>query len=207
MTTAKTFFLFTIVILLSACGGSSGGGHAKQQTKKDTSNVVGAQRGVTTPAPDVEGVTSYLVIEGVGEFPMTVNQEGELEANIPDLSPGAYTLNIVHEKDGITLASSSDEVSIIQDEVLSLYIAPESFNQNFDDDNDGWVNLSELKLGTDPIDPFSEPDPAQPHLNLGSSSAGTSESPTFSMQSKLGDAVGGQSKSTTYQITTGFNTF
>ena len=105
---------------------------------------------------------------------------------------------------GIVVANISQNVTVIVGETTDYIIADSDLNRDIDDDNDGYTNLAEVRIGTDAADSSSTPEGSSPLFTVAKTSSGNSTSTSFSMSASVGENISGNSTSASYAINAGF---
>ena len=163
------------------------------------------------PFVHIPGLTVTLEISGIGTFPMTVNLDSTVSATVPGIPAGWQTFTITYyfgtcNDNPTILAVASLSAQVIAGQTIAVAFLPQDLDRNFDDDLDGWVNLAEVLLGTDPCSAVSFPpgdDPSRTLLTAGGSVQSASSATTI--HDSVGEAVeGGSSTSNSYTVTGGF---
>ena len=79
-------------------------------------------------------------------------------------------------------------------------------DRNIDDDGDGYTNLAEVRINTDPHDRYSTPG-TTPGFTVGHGSYADTTAASYSMKSIAGETFNGTTTSTNFQVTAGFTSY
>ena len=150
-------------VLLSGCGGgSNGGSEPGTQTAQPDAEAPASLRatfpaiGVTKALRSVPGeLMGFVVVNDVDRIPLAI-EDGEAGAEF-ELGVGQYGIGVIFEffdEDRSTTwmlaASPTQAVEVAVGQSTELLFEAINYTFDFDDDNDGINNLTELENGTDP---------------------------------------------------------
>jgi hypothetical protein len=94
-------------------------------------------------------------------YPLDVNPDtNEISGTIPDISVGTHAIQVTYfisTTEKITLCTFSKNVTVTAGQQSEVIIGDSDLNRNYDDDNDKYINLEEIKNNTDPLDPDDHP--------------------------------------------------
>lgn len=155
----------------------------------------------------ISGLTATLEITGMGTYPMTVNSDDTVSALVSGLAPGYRTFTVIYYAEGVVLARVSRIAEVVAGQNVVIMFTRQELDRDYDDDFDGWVNLAEVLLGTEPLLATSKPLGDSPHF-VASLSGGQMQSASYVLQDTLGESVStGSSTSSSYELTSGFQAY
>jgi len=203
------FFLLSL-FLLSGCGnGKSKGDNSPSEGEillldfsMPMSLSVATDRAIAVLSPGDESTSLNITGDTVG-------------GTISNIAPGTYTLTITYSDSftATTLATITKEnITVVAGKTTSLTILDSELNTDIDDDFDGFSNLAEVLINTDPDSNLSVPDGGSPAFLAGSSVFSSSSTSDYSFKIIAGEAVAGSystltNNSTDYEINAGFKGF
>ena len=153
-------------VLLSGCGGGSNGGNEPgTQTPQPDAEAPASLRATFPAIGDTKALRSvpgelmgFVVIDGVDRVPLAIG-DGDAEAEF-ELGVGQYDIHVIFEffdEDRSTTwmlaVSPSRQVEVMVGQNAELTFEAANYSFDFDDDDDGIDNLTELENGTDPGTP------------------------------------------------------
>ncbi len=138
-----------------------------------------------------------------------------VSGSISGVSPGTYTLSIIYSFDTITIATvTKGNISVTAGSTSNVAVLESDISTDIDNDNDGFSNLAEVRIGTDPDDDVNLPDGGSPAFSAGNGSFTTATTTTSSYEFSIivGEAVAGSynpitNNATDYIMTAGFKGF
>jgi hypothetical protein len=198
--------LLVILAMLSACGGGGGGG----------SDTVGNDIKLNLVMPKglalVTDSATALLTPGVKNTALTISGN-TVSGSISDVSPGTYTLAIIFSACTITIATvTKGSISVTAGATSNVAVLDSDIFTDIDNDNDGFSNLAEVRIGTDPDDDVNLPDGGSPAFSAGNGSFTTANTSSYEFSIIVGDAVAGSyitvtNNATDYEMTVGFKGF
>jgi hypothetical protein len=145
--------------------------------------------------------------------PMDFNADtGGYSKTLSGISVGNHDLVVTYSVneggDDLTLARFSTNVEVTKDTPSEVNINKDNLDTNFDEDNDGFLNLAEAKAGTLLKDKLSNPG-GRPLYTIANGSFEQSTSTSFQIKHTVGEPVNGQSSSasTNFSIVHGFKNY
>ncbi len=92
---------------------------------------------------------------------LNVNPDtNEISGTIPDIPPGTHTLQVTYfifTTEEVILCTFTKEVTVTAGQQSDVIIGDSDLDRNHHNDNDGYTNLEEIKMDTDPLDPDDYP--------------------------------------------------
>ena len=172
------------------------------------SNSTGeTQISFTVPFSSIEGMNATVEISGIGTLPMTFNADGTATIIVPDISAGWHNFTATYySTDGLILAQASTGTYIIAGQLNTITFVAQDMNQNFDEDGDGWVNLAEMLMGTNPLLAASYPLGEDPRFTI-TAIGGVMASNSSTLYYAGGAFEGGESSGSAYQLQRGFQIY
>ena len=156
-----------------------------------------SQLNVRASSPTINGGTPAIFDKS------TDNRFSKTISNVPD---GSHTLLIEYYvgPEDIVVANVSQDMTFTEGQTTDYIVEDSDLNRDIDDDNDGYTNLAELKIGTDAADSSSAPKGPSPLFTVASTSFANSSSTSFKVSASVGENVSGTSSSTSYVLKAGF---
>jgi hypothetical protein len=144
-----------------------------------------------TVAGSTNVLSATVSVDGGAPTALAVNLTTKtVSGQIDQLSAGTHTFVITYTVNGVNVATASGSADIVAGATRPVAFGVPRY---FDEDNDGFTNLAEIEIGTNPRSATSRP---------------ASEIPRFSQKYVLSDVaggvlVGGSSSSASYTLTPG----
>jgi hypothetical protein len=159
---------------------------------------------ITTPSGP-ETLFASVAIDGGSAQALTVNQsDNTVSGTLSSISAGSHSLVIQYYVNiggtDIVLCTNSSTVSVTAGQTTTLTISPTGLNRNIDDDNDGWTNLAEVRLGTDTLSASSLPSGDSPYVLAGNSATEPVSSSGYKMRAGIGASIAGRVTSNSYLL-------
>lgn len=194
--------LFIVSLLfLSGCGGGDGDGDGdvtlNMPMPKDLAVVTESATAVLDPG----GYSTDLTISG-----------DTVSGTISSVPPGTYTLTITYTDTdtATTLATvTKANISVSAGGTTPVAILESDLFTDIDSDHDGFSNLAEVRIGTDPNINADAPAGGSPAFSAGGGSFINVSSASYSITAIIGESVAGNydtftNNSTAYVISAGF---
>lgn len=198
-----------LLLLLTGCGSESTS--AVNGNIETVGNDIRLNLVMHRLANVADGATALLTPGGYNTA-LTISGN-TVSGSISGVSPGTYTLSIVYTTGGITIATvTKDSISVSAGSTSSVAVLESDIFTDIDNDNDGFSNLAEVRIGTDPDDEVNRPDGGSPAFSAGSGAFGTATTSRHEFSIIVGDAWTGSyipvtNNATDYIITAGFKGF
>ncbi|UCH82018.1 MAG: hypothetical protein JSW20_05165 [Nitrospiraceae bacterium] len=159
------FLCFIFVIIFLSCGTDTSSKNDAHGTFRADGN--GLAMSFSSPGDLASAVIGFYdlqaeaTVNGGSPYPLNVNQEtNEISGTIPDISPGTYTLQVtyfVFTSEKVILCTFTKDVTVTASQQSNVIIGDADLNRNYDNDNDSFTNLEEIREKTDPLDSDSHP--------------------------------------------------
>lgn len=209
---------------MAACG-------QEGSSQRDSTPSMGSEISFRLPFSHIPGLTATLKISEVGTFPMSVNPDGTVSVTVPAIPIGWRTFTITYyatfNGSQVILAQATTPppgAEVVANQTTRVEFLPQDLDRNFDKDEDGWVNLAEILLGTNPLLASSRPPGDDPRFALVttgmcpncSSPPGLVQSASYTLFDAVGEAVGaavkdsqssGESTGDSFSVTGGFQAY
>jgi hypothetical protein len=191
-----------LLLLLTGCG--SGSTSATSDMKLD----LVMPKGLALVA---DGATASLTPGGKNtDLSISGNTAS---GSILGVLPGTYTLTIIYSAGTITIATvTKGSISVTAGSTPIVVVLESEIFTDIDNDNDGFSNLAEVRIGTNPEDDVNLPDGGSPAFSAGNGSFTTATTSSYEFSIIVGDVVAGSyntviNNATDYEITGGFKGF
>jgi len=132
---------------------------------------------------------------------------------ISSVPPGTYTLTITYTTGTTLIATATKEsISVTAGGSTVIAVLESDLVTDYDNDNDGFTNLAEIRIGTDPDNDVNTPDGGSPAFSAGNGSFGTATTSGYEFSVVVGEAVVGSydtvtNNATDYAMVAGFKGF
>ncbi|MCP3670143.1 MAG: hypothetical protein GY814_06855 [Gammaproteobacteria bacterium] len=128
------------------------------------------------------------------------------------VSPGTYTLAIIYSAGATTIAiATKDSISVTAGSTSFINVLESDIFTDIDNDNDGFSNLAEVRIGTDTDDDANRPNGGSPAVSAGNGSFTTATTSEFGFSIYVGAVAGSYNtvtnNATDYEMTAGFKGF
>jgi len=174
----------------------------------------------TTPkaliGPLIIDLKANVAVGDASPIDLIVNPDNTISGTINNVSPGNYDLVITYYVVlnflQTSLATVTKQITVVAGAVTSVMIDDNDLNKNIDSDKDGYTNLSELNIGTDPNDKNDAPKGELLLYSLANGSFGEGvssgkNSNRFNIKSRLGEPLNGTKKSSRFALVSGFRAY
>ena len=211
----RTFFrVFLIAVLLTvivACGENTTDSRSDSNTPQVTGFSVRLALPKALSDVTIPGLRAEAGLGDEAPIELTVNEDKTITGSLENKSPGTHDLHITYfvvlETIKIILASVTKEVVVMAGEDTHVTIVDTDFNRNYDEDDDGYTNLAEVKVGTSPRDPNDSPGGTKTSFYASNGSNAKTTSTNYSINQLLGSSLSGTSTSTNYTVTVSASNF
>lgn len=209
ISTAWRFLFCFAFALLFACSSS------ENNTDKVTHDGKNLLVNFVTPAALLESLIQDLkvniIINDATPIELLVNPDNTISGTISNITPGDYDLIInyyvVLSSLQTSLATVQKSVTVVAGETTRVTIVDSDLDKNIDADGDGYTNLAELNIGTDPHDKNDTPGGGLVLFSVANGSFGQSVSNNYEIKSRVGEPLNGTKKSTNYTVVNGFSAY
>ncbi|MFV2057861.1 MAG: thrombospondin type 3 repeat-containing protein [Thiohalomonadales bacterium] len=147
------------------------------------------------------------ILNDAPPYILNVNADNTISGTLSNISPGNYQLKVIYFVNvasiDTSLAIYTTNVVVVKGQTTDVVISNAGLNRGMDDDVDGYTNLAEVKIGTNPHNSADRPVGESPLFTLASGSVGEVSSNSFSSKFSLGEAINGVATSTNFSIISG----
>lgn len=163
----------------------------------------------TISALAISNLSARVVIDGAKEYYLYVNPNtNAVSGTISGVSTGSHNLEIIYfvmmSNIEVVLCNYSTQVNVVAGESTSVTILDVDLYRNFDNDEDGYTNLAEVRLGTNPLSNLDFPTIGSPLFVAGNGTIQTSSSENYTVKQIVGSAIAGTTSSDSYKIIVSF---
>jgi hypothetical protein len=149
---------------------------------------------------------AYATLDGGRRYELTVI-DNTLSGEISNVAIGervlVLTYYVMQSEYETVLATISKSVTVTKGTSTNVTISSDEWNRNIDDDGDGYTNLAEVRLNTNPKDASDFPD-SQFLFAIGYGSIGYADSSSYTSSSIVGQPIIGDRSSVNYNVVDGF---
>lgn len=195
-----------LLLLLSACSKET---DSVSYDGYDLAMNIGLPQALTSPV--IPELKAYVSLNGTKRTELSVNTlDNTVSGKISNVAEGTYTLKLVYYKiialEEVQLAIFSKKITVRSGQSTNVSVASNDLDRNIDSDGDGYTNLAEVRLGTDPR--LSSDVPGVPlGFSIAQGSFASATSTGFSLSSIVGESMVGENYSTNYQLVSGFTAY
>lgn len=162
-------------------------------------------------SPPIPDLRAYVTLNGGMRTELNVNaSDNTTSGQIPNVAVGAYQLRLVYFKviaqEEIMLATFTKSITVNKGQTTTVTVSSDQLDRDIDTDGDGYTNLAEVLLGTDPR--IKSDSPGVPlGFAVAHGSFGNTTASDYSMKSIAGESLVGAAASTNYQVFAGFTSY
>ena len=210
--TVVLFFIawLGLVSLLSCSGNDPGStGNNGLVSHDGTNMIVKLSAPSSIAALAISNLSARVVIDGAREYDLYVNPTtNAVSGTISGVFTGNHDLEVIYfvmmSNIEVVLCNYSTQVNVVAGESTSVTILDAALNRNIDDDDDGYTNLAEVRLGTNPLSDLDFPVGGFPLIIAGNGMIQTSSSENYTVKQIVGAAIAGTTSSDSYKIIVSF---
>jgi len=210
--TVVLFFviLFGLVSLISCGDNDPGSTGSNGFVSHDGTNMtVKLAAPSTIAALAISELSARVIIDGAKEYDLYVNPNtNAVSGTISGVSTGNHNLEIIYfvmmSNIELVLCNYSTQVNVVAGESTSVTILDVDLNRNFDNDDDSYTNLAEVRLGTNPLSNLDFPTSGFPQVVAGNGMIQTSSSANYTVKQIVGSTIAGTTESDSYKIIVSF---
>lgn len=202
----SVFSILLVIVALNSCGDNSSSSGEQGIVSHDGTNL-----SVDFPVPEflsptaIAGLQCQATIDGGAPYPLTVDLvTNAVSGTITGVSAGAHVLGLTYFVSilgvDVVLCNYSGPVTVYANQTTTVTVLDTDLDRNIDDDQDGYTNLAEVRIGTDPLDPADFPVGESPYVLCGNGTTGTASSAGFNASVVVGSTVAGSASSTDYWV-------
>jgi len=207
-TTTRLLICFIIALLFACSSANDDSGKVTHDGKNLLVHFV-------TPAALtgslIQDLKANIVINNASPIELLVNPDNTISGTISNVTPGEHDLLITYyvvlSSLPTSLATVKKSVTIVAGETTQVTITDGDLDKNIDADSDGYTNLAELNIGTDPNNRNDMPGGELILFTVANGSYGHSVSSNNEMKSRVGEPLNGIKKSANYTVVNGFRAY
>ena len=203
--------LFTVVALVS-CGedNSSSSDNQGSVSHDGTSMTIDFPvPGYLASSAVIESLQAQATIDGGSPYALDVDPvTNQISGTISGVASGTHELVITYfvstAGGDVVLCTYATEVTVNPGETTYVTIVDADLDRNIDDDQDGYTNLAEFRIGTDALDAYDVPGGESPYVLCGNETTQSVSSKSFNLSVVVGSAVAGTASSDNHMIIVSF---
>ena len=205
--------LFVVVALISCGDHNSPSSDDQGSVSHDGTNMT-----IDFPVPGylassaavIVSLQAQATIDGGNPYDLNVDPgTNQISGIITGVAAGTHELVITYfvstAGGDVVLCRYSTQVTVNPGETTYVTILDTDLDRNIDDDQDGYTNIAELRIGTDPLDAYDFPAGESPHVLCGNGTTGSLSSTNFNLSVVLGSGVAGMASSANYMVIVSFS--
>lgn len=202
----SVFSFFLIIVALYACSDNPSSSDSQGLISHDGS---GLSLTFTPPkflaASMIPDLQCYATIDGTGHHPLIVDSSSDtVSGTITDVSAGTHLLGLTYFVsilgNDLVLCTYSNSISVYVNQTTTVDVIDTELNRNHDDDNDGYTNLAEIRIGTDALNRADIPAGESPFVMCGNGTTGTASSASYNAAVVIGPTAAGSASSAEYRV-------
>jgi len=164
----------------------------------------------------ITNLRANVIVGDSAPVELVVDPNNAISGTISNVTPGIYDLVISYfvilDFLPTYLATVTKQITVVAGGTTAVQIIDSDLNKNIDSDNDGYTNLAEVKLGTNPNDYNDIPRGELLLYSLANASFGESvtsgnNASQFTMKSRMGEPLNGTRQSSNYVVVSGFRAY
>ncbi len=206
------FFILFVIIAITSCGDiDSLSSDGQGSVSHDGTNLA-----IDFPVPEFlraptnNSLQAQATIDGGNPYSLDVDPDtNQVSGTITEVSLGDHDLVLTYfvsiSGSDVVLCTYSTQVNVNPGQTTTLTIADTDLDRNIDDDQDGYTNLAEVRIGTDPLDDSDFPAGDPPYVLCGNGTTGIVSSANFNLTAIVSPSVAGTASSTNYRVIVSFN--
>ncbi len=198
----SVFSILFVVVALTSCGDTDGQGSVSH----DGTNLT-----IDFPVPKflaysaINLLQAQATIDGGSPHALTVDPgTNQISGTITGVSSGTHDLVMTYfvstSGGDVVLCTYSTQVTVNPGQTTYVAILDTDLDRNIDDDQDGYTNLAEVRIGTDPLDDSDFPAGDPPYVLCGNGITEIVSSANFNLTVVVGSAVAGTTSSNNYRV-------
>jgi hypothetical protein len=194
-----------VLIFVIACDGDSASTKSDGSVWYDGTDVsVNLFTPTSIAALTIDNLYAQVTIDGTSTYPLNVDLiTNEVSGTITGVSAGTHDLEITYyvilSGVNVVLCSSSTQVTVNTGQTSSVTIQDSDLDRNIDDDDDGYTNLAEVRIGTNPLSPLDVPGGGLPRVICGDGMIQKVSSGNYTIKLIVGSSMAESVSSTNYK--------
>lgn len=153
----------------------------------------------------IPDLSARATLDGTEDYNLFVNPStNAVSGTITNVSIGSHSLEVIYyvtmSSVEVILCSFSTQLNVVAGQSTQITILDDDLDRNMDNDGDGYTNLAEVRLGTNPLSRFDFPATSNPIIMAGDGMTQTSSSTNFTVKQTIGSAIAGTAASSSYTV-------
>jgi hypothetical protein len=162
----SAFSILFIIVVLTSCGEiNSPSSDDQGSVSHDGTNMTlefPVPRFLADSSSVIDSLEAQATIGGGSSHRLDVDPStNQISGTITEVPSGTYDLLITYfvpsSGNNVVLCSHSTQVTVSTGQITYVTIFSTDIDRNVDDDHDGYTNLAEVRIGTNPLDPSDIP--------------------------------------------------
>ncbi len=206
----SVFSILFVLVALTSCGDIPSSSDDQGSVSHDGANLsIDFPVHKSLAALAIVGLQAQATIDGGDPYPLDVDPvTNQISGNITGVSQGTHDLEITYFKTtpcgDVDLCTYSTQVTVYSGQPAYVTILDTDLDRNLDDDQDGYTNLAEARIGTCPLDDLDVPAGESPYVLCRNGSTGIVSSASYNLTACVGASVAGTADSANYKIIVSF---
>lgn len=153
----------------------------------------------------IDSLQAQAIIDEGNPYPLMVDQNtNQISGTITGVPSGDHDLIInyfISTAGGkVILCKYSTQVTVNAGKSTYVEILDKDLDRNLDDDHDGYTNLAEVRIKTDPLDASDIPAGESPFVICGNGRTQNLSSANFHIEAVVGSTLAGTTSSHNYRV-------
>lgn len=208
----SVFSILFVVAALTCCGDNSSSSDDQGAVSHDGTNMTidfPVPRYLAASATVIDSLQSQATIDGGRPYDLNVDPvTNQISGTITGVASGTHDLVITYfvsiPGGDVVLCTYSTQVTVNPGQTTYVTILDRDLYRNIDDDQDGYTNLAEVRIGTDPLNAYDVPAGESPYVLCGNGTTEIVESTNFNIAAVVGSTVAGTAESINYMVIVSF---
>ena len=195
-----------VLIFVIACDGDSA------STKRDGSiwyDGTDVSVNLFTPASiaalTIDNLYAQVTIDGTSIHPLNVDLiTNEVSGTITGVSAGTHDLELTYyvilSDVNVVLCNYSTQITVNSGQSSTVTILDNDLDRNIDDDEDGYTNLAEVRMGKNPLSSLDVPEGGLPLIICGNGMIQKASSTNYTLKQIVGSAMVAHASSTNFEV-------
>ena len=210
---ASVFPFLFVVVALTSCGDISSSSDDQGSVSHDGTNLTldfPVPAYLASSATVIDSLQAQATIDGGNPYDLDVDLDNNrISGSITGVASGTHDLVITYlvstPGGDVVLCTYSTQVTVTPGQTTYVTILDVDLDRNIDDDQGGYTNLAEVRIGTDPLDASDVPAGESPYVLCGNGATIMVSSTNFNLTAVVGSAVAGKASSTNYTVIVSFS--